>query len=184
MERRILIGCGAVGLTLLLIGAAFAGGWLLGRGGLTGGKQDAVASDAAGEIITRLGVKVEVKAAAEIPDQPIDAGGLLLRREGDLLFLGTGRLSGHLVRDRDQGTSRWKLRYDGPVIRVSTTHETRYYRDDTLQHLPPGSPAGPVEQVLTPITADEIKENSTVSAWGERHGGHLVAKLVVFYPND
>ena len=70
------------------------------------------------------------------------------------------------------------------MIRVSTTHETRYFRDDTLQHLPVGSPAGPVEQVLTPITADEIKKNSTVSAWGERHGGHLVARLVVFYPND
>jgi hypothetical protein len=69
------------------------------------------------------------------------------------------------------------------VVEVFTTHETRFYRDDTLQHLPTGSTAGPVQQVLTPSTLGEIEEHSTISVWGERRGDRLVAGMVVCYPN-
>jgi hypothetical protein len=183
MERRILIGCGAVGLTLLLVGAAFVGGWLLGSSDLTAGNQDAITSDSDGEVLARPGVRIEIKPAAGMPDQPVDAGGLLVRQEGSSLFLGTGRLSGVLVRDEARGTAQWELQHDGPVVEVFTTHETRFYRDDTLQHLPTGSTAGPVQQVLTPSTLGEIEEHSTISVWGERRGDRLVAGMVVCYPN-
>jgi hypothetical protein len=105
MERRILIGCGAVGLTLLLVGAAFVGGWLLGSSDLTAGNQDAITSDSDGEVLARPGVRIEIKPAAGMPDQPVDAGGLLVRQEGSSLFLGTGRLSGVLVRNEARGHS-------------------------------------------------------------------------------
>jgi hypothetical protein len=178
MNRSTWITTGAVALVLLLAGAAFVGGRLLADPEVTGDNQQLVVSHSGGgEAISGSALMVETVHADEMPDRAPDVAGLFAQREDNRLFVGTGNLSGVKV----NGT--WRLHHDGPVFEVVTTHGTLVYRDDTLQQFGDVPPSGPVQQVLTPSTVDEIEENSTISAWGERRGDRLVAEVVVFSPN-
>jgi hypothetical protein len=176
MKRSTLIATGAVVLVLLLAGAAFVGARLLADRELAADNRQIVVSDSGGGV-TALGAKVETERADEMPVHAPDVAGLYARREDNRLFVGTGAMSGVKVE------GRWELHHDGPVIEVVTTHDTLVYRDDTLQQLGGVPPSGPVQQVLTPSMVEEISENSTISAWGERRGDRLVAEVIVFSPN-
>jgi hypothetical protein len=176
MKRSILITTGVVALVLFLAGAAFVGGRLLTDRELAADSQQIAVSDAGGGVTTS-GVMIETLHADEIPSGAPDIAGLFAWREDNRLFVGTGTMSGVKV------DGRWELKHDGPVIEVVTTHATLVYRDDTLQQFGDVPPSDPVQQVLTPSTVDEIEENSTISAWGERRGDRLVAEVIVFYPN-
>jgi hypothetical protein len=178
MKRSVWITTVAAVLVLLLAGAVSRGRWLIANGALAASHRQIEASHSGGsETIARSAVKLETVPAAEMPGRAPDAAGLFARREDNRLFVGTGALSGVKV----QG--RWELNHDGPVIEVVTTHDTLVYRDDTLHQIGDGLPSGPVQQVLTASAVDEIAENSTISAWGERRGERLVAEVIVFYPN-
>jgi hypothetical protein len=176
MKRSILITTGAVALVLFLAGAAFVGGRLLADRESTADSRQVVVSDSGG-VVTTSGVMIETLHADEMPSSAPDVAGLFARREDNRLFVGTGTMSGVKV------DGRWELNHNGPVIEVVTTHDTLVYRDDTLQQFGDVPPSDPVQQVLTPSTVDEIEENSTISAWGERRGDRLVAEVIVFYPN-
>jgi hypothetical protein len=176
MKRSIWIASGVVALVLLLAGAAFVGGRLLGSPDLGSDDQEFIVSDSGG-VKTGTGVLLDVERAAEMPDVPADLAGLFVRREDNSLFVGTGNLSAVKVGDE------WKTNHDGPVVEVVTTHDTLIYRDDTLQQLGGSPPSGPVQQVLKPGSLDELGVNSTVQAWGERRGDRLVAEVIVFAPN-
>lgn len=182
LTRSRLLIAGVAGLVFLLAGAALVGDWLLG-GRYTGDMGVLTGPDSEGEVITRPGVFIERDLAAETPRVPLDVGGLLLRREDHRLFVGTGNLFGFLVEGTAPTESHWELHHDGPMAEVITTHDTVIYRDDTFRHLTPGALSGPVRQVLTATTLDQISRNSTVEAWGEWRGERLVADVVVFYPN-
>lgn len=175
MKRSILITTGVVALVLFLAGAAFLGGRLLTDRELAADSRQIVVSDAGGGVTTS-GVMIETLHADEMPSSVPDVAGLFTRREDNRLFVGTGAMSGVKV------DGRWELKHDGPVIEVVTTHDTLFYRDDTLQQFRDFPPSDPVQQVLTPSRVDEIEENSTISAWGERRGDRLIAEVVVFYP--
>jgi signal transduction histidine kinase len=116
-----------------------------------------------------------------MPDDPADAGGLFVRRDGNTLFVGTGNMSGNRMSD---GT--WHFQHDGPVVQVVTTRDTLVYRDDTLQQLGGVAPSGPIQQLLQPGSLAELGINSTVKAWGERRDDRMVAEVVVFsnQPDD
>jgi hypothetical protein len=182
LNRSLLLIASVVGLALLLAGAAFAGAWLL-SGLYSGGGQAVIGSQSEGEVITRPGAFIEKDRAAEMPLVPLDVGGLLVRREDNRLFIGTGNLFGFLVEGTTLAESHWELGHDGPMAEVITTHDTVIYRDDTFRHLTPGALFAPVQQVLTASTLDQIDMNSTVEVWGEWRGDRLVADVVVFYPN-
>jgi len=182
LARSLLLIASVAGLVLLLAGAASWAAWLLG-GLYTGDTQAVIGSESEGEVITRPGVFLEKELAAEAPRVPLDVGGLLLRREDNRLFVGTGNLSGFLVGGDTLVEAHWELHHDGPIAEVITTHGTVIYRDDTFRHLRPGALSSPVRQVLTATTLDQISGNSTVEAWGEWRGDRLVADVVVFYPN-
>lgn len=176
MKRSIWLVGGVVTLVLLFAGAAFVGGRLLAATELTSDKQHQVMSGS-GDTKSGRGVVVDVKPAAEMPDSSADVSGLFVRREDNSLFVGTGNLSGVLV------DGKWEQHYDGPVVELVTTHDTRIYRDDLLQKLDGVAPSGQVQQILEPGSVDEIGENSFVEAWGQRRGDRLVAEVVVFKPN-
>ena len=182
LNRSLLLIASVAGLALLLAGAAFAGAWLL-SGLYSGGRQAVIGSQSVGEGITRPGVFIEKDLAAESPGVPLDVGGIFLRREDNRLFIGTGNLSGFLAEGTTLAESHWELDHDGPIAEVITTHDTVIYRDDTFRHLTPGVLSGPVRQVLTASTLDQINMNSTVEVWGEWSGDRLVADVVVFFPN-
>ncbi len=175
MKRSIWIASGVVALVLLLAGAGFVGGRLLGRSDLSSDNQHVIVSDSGG-VVTTSGFMLEKEHAAEMPDAAPDVAGLFVRREDNSLFVGTGHMSGVKV------DGEWELHHDGPVVEVVTTHDTVIYRDDTFQQLRGDPPSGPIQQVLTPGVVDEIGENSAVSAWGERRGERLIAEVIVFYP--
>ncbi len=126
--------------------------------------------------LAREATKLDIQNAAEMPDTPADAGGLLVRRGDHSLFVGTGNLSGVLV------DGEWKFDHDGPVVEVMVTDGTLIYRDDTLQQLGGVAPSGPIQQLLEPGSLAEIGPNSFIQAWGESHRDGVVADVIVFSP--
>jgi hypothetical protein len=176
MVRKGWMIAAVVGLVVLLAGAAYVGGRLLGSPSPVDDSPPVVLSDSGGGVSTQ-GSMVETEPAAEMPETAPDVAGLYVRREDNRLFLGTGSLSAVKV----EGV--WEYHHDGPVVEIVTTHDTRVYRDDTLQQVGEELPSGPLQQVLTPTIVDEIDGRCAVSAWGERRGDRLVAEVVVFYVN-
>jgi hypothetical protein len=169
MKRPIWIAIGTGVVVLLLAGAAFMGGRLLGDQELTGNSEEMV--EIGEGLIATTGTKIEVQQADEMPDTPPDVWGVYVRREDSSLFVGTGTVT--FVIDGDAS-------YDGLMVEVVSSHNTRIYRDDTAKLLKGSPPSGPVQQVLKPGSLDEIDRNDVVSAWGERHGDRLVATVIVY----
>ena len=169
MRRSIWIAIGMVVVVLLLAGAAYVGGRLLGDQELTG--NDTAAVKIGEGLIASTGTKIEVLHAAEMPDMPPDVAGVFVRREDSSLFVGTGTVT--FVIDGDAS-------YDGPTVEVVSSHNTQIYRDDTTKLLKDGPPSGPVQQALKPGSLDEIGQNDVVSAWGERRGDRLMARVIVY----
>lgn len=182
LKRPLLLSASVAGLLLLLAATALVGTWRL-DGLYPGDPQDLTGSDAADEVLTRPALFIEKDLAANTPRVALDVGGLLLKREDSRLFVGTGKLFGFLVRGDTLASSHWELHHDGPVAEVVTTHDTVIYRDDTFRQLTPGALSGPIRQVLTASTLDQIDMNSTIEAWGEWRGDRLIADMVIFYPN-
>jgi len=169
MKHTISIVSSVVVLVVLLAGAAFVGGRLLGDQELTGNNKGVIKI---GEgLIASTGTKIEVLPAAEMPDTPPDVAGVFVRREDSSLFVGTGTVT--FVIDGDAS-------YDGPTVEVVSSHNTQIYRDDTTKQLAGVPPSGPVQQVLKPGSLDEVGQNDVVSAWGERSGDRLVARVIVY----
>jgi len=169
VRRSIWIVVSTAAVVLLLAGAAFVGGRLLSDPKLTG---DVTAAVEIGEgLLASTGKKIEVLHAAGMPQTPPDVSGVFVRREDSSLFLGTGTVT--FVIDGDAS-------YDGPTVEVVARHDTQIYRDDTTKELGGVPPSGPVQQILRPGALDEIGPNDVVSAWGEKHGDRLVARVIVY----
>ena len=169
MRRPIWIVMGTAVVVLLLAGAAFVGGRLLGDQELSGNDTEAVKI---GEgLIAGTGTKIEAQQASEMPDTPPDVAGVFVRREDSSLFVGTGTLT--FVIDGDAS-------YDGPLVEVVSTHDTQFYRDVTAGLLKDVPASGLVQQALKPGSLDEIGQNDVVSAWGERRGDRLMARVIVY----
>ncbi len=65
------------------------------------------------------------------------------------------------------------------------TTGTTLYKDITGERFAKNSPPpadGKVRQEVVAGSLDEIGSNSMVSAWGERRGDRLVARMVVYTP--
>jgi hypothetical protein len=175
--RTGLIVGAVIGLAVLLAGAAFVGGRLLnsqpqttgpgGPGGLAiGGPGGAVS--------------VEVENAKELPQSPPDVTGIFSRREDNSIFVTSGDgtftvtvdESGHVNTDTGGSTQE---------VEVVVTGDTVVYKDVTQSQFGGGPPSsGKVQQKVEPGSADEIGENSFVTAWGERRGDRLIASVVLY----
>jgi hypothetical protein len=160
---------GTVLVVLLLAGAAVVGGRLVGDRRLNGDEPEAV--KIGDGLVARTGSTIQVLNAPGMPATPPDAAGVFVRRQDRTLFLGTGVVTFQIDGDAT---------FDGPMVEVVSTHDTRIHRDDTAAELGGVPPAGPVQQILRPGTLDEIGRNDVVSAWGEKHGDRLVATVIVY----
>jgi hypothetical protein len=177
MKRSIGIAGGVAVLVLLLTGAGFMAGRLLNS---RPSEAETVVAEGPDGTKMVMAEKMDIEYAKEMPDASPNIGGLFVRREGSSLYIGTGDVSATLV-DGDRGdASRWDVRYDGPVVEVVTTQDALIYHDDTLRQIEGGPPSGPIQQVLTLSTLDAIGKDSIVSAWVERRGNRMVAKVIVF----
>jgi hypothetical protein len=175
--RRTKLIVGVVVLVVVLAGAAFVGGRLLnqqpqaaGPGGITlsGGP-------AGGQSIS-----LQIERAKELPDAAPDVTGLFAERKDNSIFVTMGGGKFTVQVDKD-GTVNTQTDGNGQKLEVVVTSETTVYKDVTQPPEPNALPSdGKIQQKVAPGSLDEIGSNSSVTAWGERRGDRLIAK-VLFY---
>lgn len=161
MKRSILIASGAVVLVLLLAGAAFVGGRLLSAQDQTGGNEEIVTTSGSGEGGKVISEKLEFQEADELPDASSDFVGSFVRREDNSLFIS-------------------QFGANGLETEVVVTHDTPIYEDVTAKQFTDGMPSGPIQQVLSPVSLDEIGQGSIIRVWGEKRGDRVTAELIMY----
>ena len=170
MNRRVLIAGSVAIVVLLLAGAAFVGGRLL-------GDRNQVTEEGSGPTVIRSGPggtqSLEIVPAEELPSVPADVKGLYVRREDNSLFVGTGEVMLN-IRDGEVISD-----YDGPEVEVVVTHDTMVYRDKT-QYGTDEVGDGKIQQVVKPGSLEEIGKHSLISVWGQERGSRLFAEVLVY----
>lgn len=182
-RRTGLIIGGVIALVVLLAGAAFVGGQLL--------SQQAQPKGAGGPLVMRSGgpaggasmtsaASVEFESAKELPATPPDVTGLFAERKDNSVFVTVGDGT-FMVMVGEDGTVNTQTGGNGQKLEVVVTNDTLLYKDVTEMMTNGNPPAdGKVQQKVAPGAIDEIGQNSFVTAWGERRGDRLIAK-VLFY---
>jgi len=178
-KRTGLIVGGAV-LLIVLIGAAFVGGQLLNRNTPTGNGGGGMRFTTQGGPGGGQAMSVEIVPAKELPTTPPDTVGLFARR-GDQSVVVSEASGGQVMMMVDE-SGKVTSQTDGASreTEVVVTADTVIYRDAT-QPDPSQMPAdGKLQQKVEAGTLDEIGENSFVSAWGERRGDRLIARVILY----
>jgi hypothetical protein len=163
-SRRRVVAIVAA-LLVILIGAAFVGGQLLGRkdpgGTLPGGPQ----------FIGRT-------RAPELPATPADAVGIFSERIDTRVLVTTHITKYERKRECDTCPVQHNIAADGPVVEVVITHDTQLYRNTTDFNSAPVN--GKIQETVAPGVIDEIDENALIEAWGTREGDRLVALTLLY----
>jgi hypothetical protein len=178
MKRKSLIVGGLAVLVLLLVSAAFVGGRLLNQtapsgslvpgGAVAGGKPR---------------MRIEVEPASELPTSAPDAIGPFVERKDNSLFVAFG--SKFMILTNKDGSVQMDGMDRGQRLEVVVTTDTTLYKDVTGEQFARNAPLpadGRVQQKVEAGSLDEIGSNSFVSAWGERRGDRLIAKVLVYTP--
>ncbi len=176
-RRTGLIVAGVVALVLVLGGAAFVGGRLLNnQPAQTGGPGGLVmkGSGAGGSQVS-----VQIERAKELPEAAPDATGLFAQRKDNSLFVTIGNK--FMVQVDKNGTVNSQTDGNGQQLEIVVTSDTVIYKDATDMVNMKAPPAdGKVQQQVAPGSLDEIDTNSFVSAWGERRGDRVIAKVLMY----
>ena len=162
-RRVVWLLLGGSLLLVLLVGAAFVAGRLLARQ-----PQEGVAFSSSGENVHHFG---PVERPEELPDEEPDVCGVVTRRDGNSLFLGTGSYS---VGVGEDGVT--ELDYSGPEVEVVVTHDTEIY-EETIEL---DFEADTMQRTLEPATLDDIVQATSVQVWGEKRGDRVTARVLVY----
>ncbi len=128
-------------------------------------------------------IRINLKPAKELPQSKADTAGLFVRREDQSIFIGTGNVQ--MMVKKQAGSSNpadVSSKYDGPVVEVVVTHQTKIYQDIT-EMMPPDATNGQtaeIQQVVKPGSLDDLGQNMMVSVWGEKQGDRYIAKVISF----
>lgn len=133
-------------------------------------------------------VRINFENAPEIPDGNPNAAGLFVRRDGDTLYLGTGRIEVEVKVEFTNGNMQTSTNstYDGPEIEVVITDDTLVYKDDTRVVLDDPEAAAEsgsatVQRTVTLVDSlDDMDENTEVKIWGSWDGDRVIADVLVF----
>jgi hypothetical protein len=162
-RRRIWVAVGAV--LVIVIGAAFVGGQLLGRkdpgGTLPGGPQ----------FVGRA-------RAPELPVAAADTIGIFSERIDNRVLVNTHVTQFERKRECDTCPVEHHIAAAGPVVEVVVTHDTRLYRNTTDFNSAPVN--GKIQETVAPGVIDEIGPNALIEAWGTREGDRLVALTLLY----
>lgn len=146
---------GGISLAVLLVlGAAFVGGHLLGR--------------------RPQATRVTFLPPEELPERPPEASGLVKEIQGNLITMEVPGAVGGVVYFGPEGTRKegeWR------ELQVVVTQETAIYR-----RVPPGpeemSRGGTVRQRVEEIPLSEIAPNDPIDVWGRKEGDRIVAEVI------
>jgi hypothetical protein len=136
-----------------------------------------VMDDGSGNPVT---VKTVILPAAELPERPSEAGGVLVRQVDNSYFVGTGSISiGIRVVNGETSTA---VDHSGPEIEVVTNRDTQFYRDVTIVSF---SASESKEQTLQQEVAlieqpETMPDGANFQAWGEKHGDRVIADIIVY----
>ncbi len=164
-RRTVWLILGGGLLLLLLVGAAFVAGGLLTRQPQEGAFVRMEEGGATYRTFTG-----PVERPEELPDEEPDVAGVVTRRDGNSLFLGTGN-SVKIGVGPDGATD---VEYDGPEVEVVVTHDTEIYeeriefQEDT------------VRDIVEPGSLENIGRGNSVQVWGEKRGDRVVARVLVY----
>jgi hypothetical protein len=86
----------------------------------------------------------------------------------------------HEVTVDDKGNMTTSSEGSGQTTEIVVTKDTQVYRDVTAPNPSEPTQDGAIQQKVEPGSLDEIGENSTVMAWGERRGERLVARALMY----
>lgn len=186
MRAMTWIVAGLIMVTILVVAAFTAGRLLRPAVAAQSGRDEPTlelpVEGANGTVMARF----RIEPAPELPDGPSVAGGVVVRRENDSFFVGTGnvRLNGEEV-DPATGRRAPRLGHDGPVVEIVVTGDTIIYRDETIAAAQERASATEGEQRIrqTLDRADSLEAvgpNAVVTVWGERRGDRIVAQVLVY----
>jgi hypothetical protein len=175
--RRTKLIVGVVALVVLLAGAAFVGGRLLNnQTPQTGGP---------GGLVMKGGgpgggqVSVQIVPAKELPETEPDATGLFAQRKDNSIFVTTGNR--FMVQVDKNGTVNTQTDGNGQQLEIVVTSDTTIYKNATeMADLKTQPVDGKIQQQVAPGSIDEIGANTIVTAWGERRGDRLFARVLMY----
>jgi hypothetical protein len=183
-SRRWLWLILGVVLVLVLGAAAFLGGRYLQNGSLSTGEGNGgmfFSSGGPGGHVSQIFSKNDIIPAPELPKTAADATGVFVRRQDNSFFIGTGKVQIQVKISGDNGgTPQSGSSYDGPVIEVVATNNTKIYRDDTFQNVKDLPSSSKIQQKVVPGSLDEIGQNSLINAWGKKTGDRLIADVLLY----
>jgi hypothetical protein len=178
-SRRWLWLILGVVLVLVLGAAAFLGGRYLQKSPQqTAGQGNGIAISSGPGGQTRFFSSNDIIPAPELPKTAADVRGIFVRRQNNSFYVGTGKVQ-LSISMKPGGTPQTGSSYDGPLVEVVATANTKIYRDDT--DLPDVSSSDTkIQQKVAPGSLDEIGQNSTINAWGKKSGDRLVADVILY----
>jgi hypothetical protein len=173
-------------LVLVLAAAAFLGGRYLQKGPTAIGGMFLSSNGPGGHMVEQVFSKNDIIPAPELPKTAADARGIFVRRQNNSFFIGTGKVQLQVKKEANNpnSTAQAASSYDGPVVEVVVTANTKIYRDDTFQNIKDLPSNGTkIQQKVVPGSLDEIGQNSAINAWGKKTGDRLVADVLLYNNN-
>jgi|GEM_PF-5193206 hypothetical protein len=151
---RWLLWGGVALAVLLVLGAAFVGGRLLGR--------------------RPQATEVRFIPPEELPARPPEASGLVKEIQGNLITLEVPGPGGGAIYSGPEGVRKegeWR------ELQVVVTQETQIFR-----RLPPSPEemckGGTVRGRVEEASLSEIEPNAQIEVWGREEGGRIVAEVI------
>lgn len=183
--RRTKLIVGIAAMVVLLAGAAFVGGQLLNKQAQSAGPGGPFGMRAGGPAeggAMTSAVSAEFENAKELPATPPEVTGLFVERKDNSIFVTVGN-GEFMVAVSEDGAVHTQTGGNGQKLEVVVTNETVLYKDVTGMMLNGEQPAdGKIQQKVAPGSLDEIGQNSFVTAWGDRRGDRLIAKVLFYSP--
>jgi hypothetical protein len=119
--------------------------------------------------------------ATELPQGDPDVVGLLVRRQDNSLFIGTGQIIFDRKRDPKTSSQSFSSAFAGPVVEILVTHATQIYYDVTP--LPESdNPTSQIQQVVLAGNLDRLLEPAVMSVWGSKSSGRWLARTILILP--
>jgi hypothetical protein len=166
-------------LVLALAAAAFLGGRYLQNGpGAIGGGMFLSSNGSGSQAVQHIFNKNDIIPAPQLPQTAADVTGVFLRRQNNSFFIGTGHVALQVKGNGPNGKAQVGSSYDGPVVEVVTTPDTKIYKDVTdLDNAPSNTK---VQQKVVRGSPNEIGQTSMIDAWGKKTGDRLVANVLLY----